>query len=269
MFKLFKTKVLSSIIVLVLVFGNVSAVFADSGTIGQTYTATENGITYFIQQTQSRDKTSVSIKSSNSKDYRTYTVDKKSQTLTTVEYDYQGTGFLGAQKYHSTSNSFDCSNYDAASIDSVQLQAISYDSTVTDKLHKKYSYTYGSEGAKSYLKIKCVATYLIRTDNLSQTKDDNCDDYSNYILQCNSAYKKFEVASAAGGFATGFIIGILIGVVAVNIAFPPSLIVTLAIALVGTFTGITTAIYYLIDAEEYYNKAKNKYVTIRTYGTKL
>ena len=118
---------------------------------------------------------------------------------------------------------------------------------------------------KTYLKIGCKATYRIRTDNLADNKEKKCDSYVNAIKKCNSSY--YKALAYSGG--SGALFGIIIGLVAANVAFPPSVIVTIVIAAVGGSGGVTECVLSLISCHDYYKDAADIYITIRTYGTKI
>ncbi len=63
--------------------------------------------------------------------------------------------------------------------------------------------------------------------------------------------------------------GVIIGLVASNVAFPPSVIVTIVVAAVGGGGSVIGCVNSLIDSHDYYKDAADIYITIRTYGTKL
>ena len=104
-------------------------------------------------------------------------------TVVSTTYDYKGKNFLGTPRYSESRQIIDCLDYNSQPADALMLQAISYNSTTKtpSEFGDRYDYAYGSEGTKTYLKISCNATYQIRTDNLAQTKKDNCNAYTNSI----------------------------------------------------------------------------------------
>ena len=95
-------------------------------------------------------------------------------------------------------------------------------------------------------------------------KESNCTKYTNSIKKCNSSYNKAK----ATVFSSKLFVAISALVVA-NIAFPPSVIVTIVCAVLGAAGFVATTIYHLIDSYDYYSDAKDIYTIIRTYGKKL
>lgn len=263
----FKRKILPLLIIFVMLFSSMGAALADYETLGRKLVVTENGITYFIQGSYSKNRTKVSISTAQDKDYTEISISKNNGTVVSTTYDYKGKNFLGTPRYSESRQVIDLDTFDSQSIDSLTLQAITYNSTTKtpSDFGDRYDYAYGSEGAKTYLKIHCKNTYQIRTDTLSDAKEAKCDAYTSSIKKCNSSMAKYRVGTVGSGIATGVLVGLII----VNIAFPPSVIVTIIVAAVGAATGYTAAIYCLIDSYEYYRDAKDLYVTIRSYGTNI
>ncbi len=148
--------------------------------------------------------------------------------------------------------------------DEVMAQKIKYNSKVVCKLHNKSPYYYqtGKEGKKTYLKIGCKANYRIRTDNLTTSKDKKCSAYQSAIKKCNSNRSK-ALASLVG---TEITFVTLLALVVANISFPPSVIVTTVVSVVGGGTGVIKAVYATIDAEKNYQDVKDYYAVIKTYG---
>lgn len=266
-----KKRILPILLIVVMLFCSMGATFVDRETIGRRYTVTENGITYYIQSTYSKNKTRIIINTSQDRDYTEIGIDKLNNTVTSTYHDYKGRGFFGAPQYRETRRSIDCSELNDQSTDSVLLQSISYGSKNTEQLYYKYSYWYGSESTKTYLKIKCSATYQIRTDNLSTTKKDNCNAYTSAIKKINSSIATVRAYAALAGIGTT----LLLGVVAVCIIFPPATIVAAVIAAVGGATagGVGVLVKSAVDAAlvafDKYNDVKDLYITIRSYGVKL
>jgi hypothetical protein len=127
----------------------------------------------------------------------------------------------------------------------------------------KYSYKYGTDKKKTYIQIgKDSTTYTIRTDTLSSAKDAKCDSFANAIKKSNSYYDKG--ASYAAG--TSFSVGVIIGLVIANAAFPPSVIVTIIVALLGGGATLYKAIDNFVDSYAQWKNARDLFVTIKTYA---
>lgn len=220
-----------------------------------------DGVIYYISSCEQDGENIVEVRTSNNDDYYTYKVDVQNQTI-----EYQTHNFQSEGNYETITEIIDTSVY-AENIEDNSTQvsplAIGYGSKVECKMGD-YWYQSGSEGTKTYLKIGCKATYLIRTDNLSDAKYDKCESYKSNIRKCNSSYNK--ALAAVGGSSA--ILGTIIGIVLANIAFPPSVIITAVVAVFGSGAGYVAAANYAIDAQEYKDIAADIYITIRTYGTK-
>ena len=267
----FKRKILPLLIIFVMLFSSMGAALADYETLGRKLVVTENGITYFIQGSYSKNRTKVSISTAQDKDYTEISISKNNGTVVSTTYDYKGKNFLGTPRYSESRQVIDLDTFDSQSIDSVTLQAIKYNSKTKEKLWFKYSYANGSEGTKTYLKISCNATYQIRTDNLAQTKKDNCNAYTNSIKKINSSL----TTAKANALLAGVTMEIILAVVAVCVAFPPAAIVTAIVAAAGgagvikSIDFLTTSVNATILAFDKYEDVKDLYVTIRSYCTKL
>jgi hypothetical protein len=129
----------------------------------------------------------------------------------------------------------------------------------------QYWYCTGSSGTKQYTKIGCKATYLIRTDDLSSDNKAMVKEYRDAVRSCKSNYDKGDAALIGTGVASGVIVGMII----CNVAFPPSVIVTIVLAAVGGGGAVVTAVNYLIDAHSDYTLAVDDYAMIKGLGTKL
>lgn len=87
-------------------------------------------------------------------------------------------------------------------------------------------------------------------------------EYREAVRSCKSNYDKGDAALVGTGVATGVM-------VICNIAFPPSVIVTIVLAAVGGGGAVVTAVNYLIDAHSDYTLAVDDYAMIKGLGTKL
>lgn len=222
------------------------------------YTFTTDGVTYYMNSHQEDKKNIIELRTSDNSDFYTYIVDVENQTIECQTYQLNDAG-----SYDVFSKLIDTSVYSNNLDSQVSPLAIGYGSKVECKMGD-YWYQSGSEGSKTYLKIGCKATYLIRTDNLSDAKYDRCESYKSNIRSCNSSYNK--ALAAVGGSSA--VLGTIIGLVIANIAFPPSVIITAVISVFGSGAGYVAAANYAIDAQEYKDTAADIYITIRTYGTK-
>lgn len=160
-------------------------------------------------------------------------------------------------------------DYDGNSIVEKASSDISYDRKVEIDMDRHYYYRNGTKGKKIYLKIgRKSDSYKIRTDNLSSGKKKNCKSYQNYIVNGQSDMNKGFLNCAAAGVSSALIIALVLA----NIAFPPSVIVDIVLAVIGGggfVATITKAINNFISAYNKQQKAANVYNTIKTYGTKL
>lgn len=221
------------------------------------YSVYENGVKYDIEVTKTNEKYSFLIKADDTKGYSEVIIDKN---LKKIEITQIQNGIV------KSNDSIDLSQYQNEKIGrNIETRAISYNSKITEKVSKKYWYQYGSENQKTYLQIGCDAKYRIRTDNLSSAKEKKCTAYSNAIKNCNSKYFKAEAAAAG----SGVLFGTVLALVTANIAFPPSVIISIVVAAVGGGGSVAVCVNNMIDSFQYYNDAKDLYITIRTYGTKL
>lgn len=220
-----------------------------------------DGVAYYISTCEQDGKTIVEIKTSKNDDYYTYKVDVQNQIIEYQTHSLQSEGI-----YETVTKIIDTSSYaeeNEGNFSQISTYSIGYGSKVKCKMGD-YWYQTGSEGARTYLKIGCKATYLIRTDNLSDAKNSKCESYKSNIRKCNSSYNK--ALTAVGGSSA--VLGTILALVAANVAFPPSVIVTAVIAVFGSGGGYVAAANYAIDAQEYKDTVADLYITIRTYGTK-
>lgn len=148
-------------------------------------------------------------------------------------------------------------------------QAIKYGKKKTSATwkKKKFWYSNGSNGKKTYLKIGQKASYRIRTDNLSNKKDKKCESYKSAVKKSSSYWLKGS-AEIAG---TNFSIGVIVGLIVANTAFPPSVIVDVVLAAIGggSISLAVSGVKNLVNSYEKWEDAEDNYVIIRNYGTKL
>ena len=96
---------------------------------------------------------------------------------------------------------------------------------------------------------------------LKSSKKSTCDKYTSSIDTSANYYAKACVYSAASGVG----IGVIAGLVAANIAFPPSVIITIVVAACGAGSSIIACVNALIDSNTYSNQAKNYFASVVTY----
>lgn len=150
----------------------------------------------------------------------------------------------------------------------VEAQKINYNSktkTLYNWNKNPYYYQSGSSKEKTYLKIGCKANYRIRTDNLSDKKAKKCNAYKSAIKKSNSYYQK-GTAYLAGSSVT---LGVVLGLVVANVAFPPSVIATMAVGALGGGSAVYKGASALANSQEKFCDAKDYYAIIKTYGKKL
>lgn len=262
----FKLKAVSFILVVALLFSliNSYSMTTEAKSNSNVYTVVDDGITYTIEQLSSSDGNSFIVTSNDNKDKAEVNI--SNNELEIKEYEYEGKNFFGKEIYDISEETIDISNHieNAEDMEGVSAQSISY-GTKTKVEWGKHWYRYGSDGFKSYMKIGHTATYRIRTDKLSSSRETKCDNYANAIKKSNKSYTKAQ-AFAAG---SGVLIGVAAGLVAANIVFPPSVIVTIVVASVGGGGSVIKMVDCLIDSYSYYLDCKDLYAVIKGYGTKL
>lgn len=255
-----KVRILSLALTCCLVFGmTASTVSAASPTTTSVVSA--NGITYTISsETEQNGDKIITIATNNSKDKSVLDVSK--DTIVKTDYKYAGKSFFGNEKFIQSDKKVEKIDKNlGATSDAVTAQAISYRSKTYIKWPgNAYWYCYGSETNKSYLKIGCSNTYQIRTDNLAYPKPDNCDKYTNAILQSNSCYNEATTADAVT-------LAVCVGLIILNCALPETVLITLMVAAIGGGGG--WLIHKAYDSYTWYCKAGDAYVQIRSYGTQL
>lgn len=225
----------------------------------------ENGVTYTITQLSDSDGYDFIVTTDDSKDK--VEVNFHDDSLIIKEFDYEGKSLLGKEQYDISKDVIDISDHigNVENTEDASAQAkINYGGKTTVTWDKHW-YCYGSEPGKSYMKIGHTATYRIRTDTLSSKKEKKCDNFANAIKKSNSHYNK--ALAYAGG--SGVLLGIAAGLVAANIAFPPSVIVTIVLSAVGGGGSVVCMTNSLIDSYDYYKDCKDLYAVIKGYGTKL
>ena len=115
------------------------------------------------------------------------------------------------------------------------------------------------------MKIGCKATYRIRTDNLSSTKDKKCDKYISAVKSSKS-YENKALAYASGTGITG---SAVIAIALANATLPPTALISVVSLTLGGGATIYKAVTYAIDSYEKWQDARDYYNTIKAYGTKL
>lgn len=247
----------------VLTLSSINYVYADESVQIEHYTVYEDGVQYNIDLTKKGDNYDFVVASDSSEDYYEVIIDKSESEIEYTEYKYNSD-----DSYDQETTEVDYDQViDVENACNFMSQGISYGNTTKEKLsNDHYWYCYGSNGTKTYMKVGCTSsTYRIRTDNLASAKEKKCDKYASEIRSCNSNVNK-ALACVGGSSA---MLGVIAGLVAANVAFPPSVIVTIVVAALGGGAGVVGCVNYVIDAYTNYTTAADLYVTIRTYGTKL
>ena len=109
--------------------------------------------------------------------------------------------------------------------------------------------------------------YRLRTDNLSDSKQDKVLAYKSSIRKSNSCNSKGGAALVGTGVSATAVLAL----VAANIACPATVIVDICIAIFGgsLAASIAAAVYYFIDAFDYVDDAHDYYEVIKYYGTRI
>lgn len=258
-----KVNIVAMFMSILMVFTSIFSVGAvTNNNVKKEYTVKEKGVIYTITVNSKANIKDVVVKTNKTKDYERLLIDLKNNKIDKIDYRHNGV------KQYSTKQTYNLNDIEKSqSINQFNKKSkIKYNSITKTKwtFLQEYWYAYGSQGKKTYLKIGCKAKYEIRTDNLPSKKESNCTKYTNSIKKCNSSYNKAK----ATVFSSKLFVAISALVVA-NIAFPPSVIVTIVCAVLGAAGFVATTIYHLIDSYDYYSDAKDIYTIIRTYGKKL
>lgn len=74
------------------------------------------------------------------------------------------------------------------------------------------------------------------------------------------------IGSLAG---TGVSLSVLMALVVANIGFPPSVIATTVVSIIGGGPGIVNAVYAAVNAEEKFQDVNDYYAVITAHGKKL
>lgn len=260
MFRNLKTKVLAVLLILVTILCSMGATKETPRKIGQTFVI-DNGITYYVKAVEYSSKTKVTIKSNKNFVYSEMIIDKLNKTIDNAKYDYKGIDLFGTVQYGKISEkTIDYSGYDKIKENSMSLQAIKYKSKTYESwpLGNDYWYCRGTDSTKTYVKIGCIASYRIRTDNLSSNKFNMVEAYISAILSCNTAMNSAIAADVLG------VLGCVAGIVVLG--GPLAVVITACVFVTGCATAL---VYKAVDAYGYYCLVKDKYKAIKAYGTKL
>lgn len=250
----------------VLIFNTATAVYGDEVlTDYKVFEVVDNDVTYNIRMSEYEDSTRFVVSNDSNKDYSEVVINKTDLLIEATNYTYEGTTFLGIDLYDEEEEEIDYGELENNSV--YEAQGIAYNNSVKEKYKNDYWYAYGHGELtdKKYLKIGCVATYRIRTDNLTAVKKINCDKYTTSIKNCNSCVKQGNDYAATAGLSGGLILGLVIA----NATFPPTVIVTVVVAAVGGGAAAKKSTDAFIEAKDYYEDLKAVYKVIRDYGTKL
>lgn len=229
-----------------------------------TQVSKEDGIKYFVE-TYIEDGV---------KYIRAYSEDMKYVSVTAIE----GENSVTSEVYTKT----DDAEYEKNTIEitaedvepqNVKAQDIRYNgSVVNTKIRGKYYYQEGygydskkkKKNGKAYLKIGCNYHYRLRTDNLSDSKQDKVLAYKSSIRKSNSCAYKAEAVLVGSGVS----LGVLAGLIWANIICPATVIVDICVAAFGG-GAIVTATHLIIDSFDYVGDAHDYYEVIKYYGTRI
>lgn len=259
-----KVNIVAMFMSILMVFTSIFSVGAvTNNNVKKEYTVKEKGVIYTITVNSKANIKDVVVKTNKTKDYERLLINLKNNKIDKIDYRHNGV------KQYSTKQTYNLDDIKKSQsiIQANKKGKIKYNSITKTKwtYFRNYWYAYGSQGKKAYLKIGCKAKYQIRVDNLSSRKASNCKKYTNSIKKCNSAYNK----ALATKIGSSVFLGVIVGLVAANVVFPPSVIITIVVAAVGSSGSIIACVNYLIDSYEYYSDAKDIYTIIRTYGKKI
>ncbi|MDE7424219.1 MAG: hypothetical protein K2N51_11125 [Lachnospiraceae bacterium] len=229
-----------------------------------TQVSKEDGIKYFVE-TYIEDGV---------KYVKAYSEDMKYVSLTAIEDENN----VISEVYTKTDDAEYEKNTIEVSVEDVETQSVKAQdvryngSVVNTKIRGKYYYQEGygydtkkkKKNGKAYLKIGCNYHYQLRTDNLSNSKQDKVLAYKSSIRKSNSCAYKAEAALVGSGVS----LSVLAALIWANIICPVSVIVDICVAAFGG-GGIITAVYFVIDAFGYVDDAHDYYEVIKYYGTRI
>lgn len=204
----------------------------------------------------------VTVINENTKEMTSYVYDSMSETLTIEAYLKGESGSFQMQTaviVADAQNDFGNSQ--------IIPYSITYGSKVKETYKNKYWYQMGSEGSKDYLKIGCVATYRLRTDNMSTARYDSCKDYKSSVKSCRDNMTRYNSAVKEFGWAADAVAAVIVA----NILFPITTIATILIGIFGSATAsaVSKMVGYYVEAKSSYEDAVDLYATIKVWGTKL
>lgn len=255
------TRFLSLILTICLLIGSTATCFSASATQKNknTFVGT-NGTTYEVIS----GNNSATIINNSTKDETIITLN--GDKLTTQTKKYTGTKFISKTEVLNVNN-LAINNYNNL----MGTRSISYQKKTKERYKQRYWYQYGYTSKTSYLRIGCESTYLLNLTKMSASKRSHCNKYPNYVLACNKAHAKARAAFNANGLSTTLLITVTTAVLATGgAALPVAAVVSAVIAIAGgSAASLTAGVKYMIDSKDYYEKSKNTYDQIKTYGKKL
>ena len=231
----------------------------------KTMTQTVKGHKIKTTVKDSGARTVLVIKKKNKRKISKISINANKTKITVVKFKYKKNKKTGKVICKKDKNTYNLSN-----TSNMTTQKISYDSktkewwTFDTWFTYPYWYAYGNEGSKTYLKVGCKASYQIRTDNLAADKVKNCNKYTNYIDKCNK--ELLEASVAAGGISISTLVIVVAGASTVAPEIVGAVIAAALAIDAGSAWECATS---MINAYDYYKKAKNKYTVVKSYGTKL
>lgn len=219
-----------------------------------------NGIEYIISIENGDNSTQITVENTSDNDYVVENINYSDNEIVVKEYE-EVKSFWG-ESYDVAEETINCEDFEQQDINTYS-NAVKYNGKKHGGLGSgDYYYQYGYTSNKTYLKVgNSSKTKSICLTGLKSSKKSTCDKYTSSIDTSANYYAKACVYSAASGVG----IGVIAGLVAANIAFPPSVIITIVVAACGSGSSIIACVNALIDSNTYSNQAKNYFASVVTY----
>lgn len=253
-------KIVAILLSLVMVLSGTISVFADEGNLveqneknSSQYIIGEDGFKYCIKTEIADNGNKVVSISSNKNDIRyVETIDFLDESIKVDEY--RGVDLLSTTIV----------SMEDLSGDNHVSTPFAYGSKVKEKSEGKYWYQNGTKTVsgktKAFVKIGCIATYEINYTDASSKAQTAFDNYTSYLRKANTNYGKFQTACYALDMSAAAVGALILA----NIAFPPSIIITI----IGGGAALGMVNFYL-DYHENFESMKEWYTKAKVYGKKL
>lgn len=221
----------------------------------EVITIKEGGITYNIIKSRENGKNTMTVTSDANKDVYEISYDTVKGIFHEDVHSYDGTDLGGSEKYKT--KSYDMNLYEEA--DEVQAQA--WSSKIYDKWNGDHYYQRNTDS--SYYIIGCDASYLIK---YSGTAAEKVNDYKNAISACNNSYDSGVFYCGAAGVS----VAVALNIIAINIVFPPTIIITILSGIIGgsaTIHFLSEIVNNFVDSYNSFQDVRTTYKVARDYGT--